>query len=72
MLYHRGGTNSSRDSPRRAVNHVYTIPFFKQQIDLPAALGEEYSASPETRRLLGYKDRTARSVEEYYASRKKE
>lgn len=31
MMFHAGGFNTT-DSERRAVNHLYNIPFFKQQI----------------------------------------
>jgi len=68
MVFHSGGVNVSA-KPRRAVNHVYTIPLLRQQIDLPAALGEDFAASPDLRRLLGYDVRQPRSVTEYLASR---
>jgi ectoine hydroxylase-related dioxygenase (phytanoyl-CoA dioxygenase family) len=45
MVFHRGGVNAT-DRPRRAVNPAYSIPFIRQQIDLPAALG------PGIRRIL--------------------
>lgn len=68
MVYHCGGANcSGRD--RRAVNHVYSIGLIKQQIDLPAYLGEEFSADPDIRRLLGYGASPARSPEDYYRGR---
>jgi ectoine hydroxylase-related dioxygenase (phytanoyl-CoA dioxygenase family) len=68
MVYHSGGVNVSAQ-PRRAVNHVYSIPLLRQQIDLPAALGEDFVTAPELRRLLGYDVRQPRSVGEYLASR---
>lgn len=53
MLYHRAGTNSS-GAPRRAVNHVYTVPIIAQQISLPSALNGRYADDPGLRQLLGY------------------
>ncbi|MBS0308973.1 MAG: phytanoyl-CoA dioxygenase family protein [Proteobacteria bacterium] len=69
MTYHRGGFNRSPNK-RRAVNHVYTIPLLRQQIDIPAAVGERYADSA-THELLGFRYPLARSIEEYLASRKK-
>ena len=34
MLYHSGGVNRT-GTARRAVNHLYSIPLIRQQIDLP-------------------------------------
>jgi ectoine hydroxylase-related dioxygenase (phytanoyl-CoA dioxygenase family) len=68
MAYHSGGTNRSVED-RRAVNHVYTIAMMRQQIDLPAYLGEAFSADPKIRQLLGFNHPTARSVEEFIAQR---
>src|SRR2546423_5436266 len=42
MLFHRGGMNSS-SSARRGLNHLYSLPFIKQQISLPQLLGGKYS-----------------------------
>lgn len=69
MVFHCGGPNkSNRD--RRAINHAYMIPYFKQQIDLtknlnPAGLTEE------EREMLGFAYRTPESVEDYLSSREK-
>ena len=68
MTFHSGGINTT-DRPRRAVNHVYSIPLFRQQIDLPVALGETFVADRELRELLGYDVRTPRSIGEYMAGR---
>jgi hypothetical protein len=70
MMYHTGGVNVT-DRPRRAVNHVYSIPLLRQQIDMPYALGEAFATDGELRRLLGYDVRTPHSVAEYLASRAK-
>jgi ectoine hydroxylase-related dioxygenase (phytanoyl-CoA dioxygenase family) len=68
MVFHSGGINVT-DRARRAVNHVYSIPLLRQQIDLPDALGETFVTDGELRKLLGYDVRTPRSVAEYLAAR---
>jgi ectoine hydroxylase-related dioxygenase (phytanoyl-CoA dioxygenase family) len=68
MTFHSGGVNLT-DRPRRAVNHVYSIPLLRQQIDMPSALGETLVTDGELRKLLGYEVRTPRSVAEYFADR---
>lgn len=73
MIWHGGGVNrAARD--RRAVNHVYTIAMMRQQIDLPACLGEGFTRDPRLRQLLGFQHPQPRSVEEYLAgqARKRE
>ncbi|MGG5818213.1 phytanoyl-CoA dioxygenase family protein [Falsiroseomonas sp. HW251] len=70
MAYHRGGVNRS-GMDRRAVNHLYGIAILRQQIDLPAALGEGFTADPALRQLLGLAHPQPRSVEEYYAIRER-
>ena len=63
MTFHRGGPNRSlRD--RRAVNHVFTIPFFKQQIDIPPNIASE-SLSDAEKSLLGFQYETPKSVSAY-------
>jgi ectoine hydroxylase-related dioxygenase (phytanoyl-CoA dioxygenase family) len=69
MLFHRAGHNGST-MPRRAVNHVYTLPFIAQQISLPDALGGRYADDPELARLFGYQTRPAVSVEAWWAGRR--
>lgn len=70
MAYHRGGVNRSQ-ADRRAINHVYTIAMLRQQIDLPTALGEGFTADPAMRQLLGFAHPQPRSVEDYYAIRER-
>lgn len=53
MLFHRAGMNRST-AIRRAVNNVYTLPFLKQQIVLPALLDGKWADDPWLRRFLGY------------------
>ena len=70
MIFHSGGVNTT-DRPRRAVNHVYSIPLLRQQIDLPSALGEHFVTDGKLRKLLGYDVHTPGSVAEYLANRAK-
>jgi len=61
MLFHRAGDNQS-DRPRRAVNHVFTIPLIAQQISLPLALSGRHADDPALARLLGYETASAPTV----------
>lgn len=71
MVFHRGGPNGT-SAPRRAVNHVYTTAFIKQQIDIPSALGSGRMLSPETAELLGFRYRIPGTVDEFLRSRRRE
>jgi len=64
MTYHRSGINRS-DRPRRAVNHIYTLPLIKQQISLPHMLGGKFSDDPFLRTFLGYDSQTGASVQHW-------
>jgi ectoine hydroxylase-related dioxygenase (phytanoyl-CoA dioxygenase family) len=68
MLFHRAGTNSS-DHLRRGINHVYVLPFLKQQISLPRALGDRFSQDPFLRKFLGYASEPASNVLEWRKNR---
>ena len=69
MTYHSGSENCT-SVERRAINHVYTTPMLRQQIDLPAFLGDGFTSEPALRRLLGYDVSTPRSVAEYLEKRR--
>lgn len=69
MLYHRAGENRS-PRPRRAINHVFTIPILKQQIDLPRGLEGKFREDAEVARLLGYDSAVKASVREWRESRR--
>jgi ectoine hydroxylase-related dioxygenase (phytanoyl-CoA dioxygenase family) len=69
MLFHSGGVNRT-NSPRRAVNHLYSVPVVRQQIDLPSLLGPDYTSEPEIRRFLGYDVRTPQDVSAFYETRR--
>jgi ectoine hydroxylase-related dioxygenase (phytanoyl-CoA dioxygenase family) len=64
MLYHRGGLNKSA-APRRAVNHMYTLPFLKPQISFPRLFGDKYASDPFLRKFLGYDSEPAESVKHF-------
>lgn len=61
MLYHRSGSNSAA-KVRRGLNHVYALPFFKQQINLPKALKGKYSEDAFLNKFLGYEGEPAESA----------
>jgi ectoine hydroxylase-related dioxygenase (phytanoyl-CoA dioxygenase family) len=61
MLYHRGGANNSGRT-RLGINHIFVLPFIKQQIDLPAALGGKFRDDPLLKRLLGYESASPTSA----------
>lgn len=67
MLFHSGGYNRS-PVDRRAINHVFTIPYFRQQINLPSNLSHIELGS-EARRILGFSNDEVRTVSEYIESR---
>ncbi|WP_042265945.1 phytanoyl-CoA dioxygenase family protein [Paraburkholderia heleia] len=67
MLYHCGGINSS-PLQRRAVNHVFNIPYFKQQINIPANLASAV-LTPREQAILGFDDQEPPSVDAYLTRR---
>jgi ectoine hydroxylase-related dioxygenase (phytanoyl-CoA dioxygenase family) len=68
MLFHSGGVNQT-DRHRRAMNHVYTLPFLRQQIDLATAIGNPASLSPEATKLFGFGNESVPNVTSYYQRR---
>jgi len=68
MLFHSGGVNRT-DRQRRAVNHVYTLPFVRQQIDLGTAMDGIASLPRETAKLLGVGNEAVPDVASYYQRR---
>ena len=64
MLFHRAGKNTGTSS-RRAVNHVYCLPFIKQQISLPQLLQGKYSTDTSLNHLLGYAYEPGASVSDW-------
>ena len=70
MLYHRSGHNRS-SGVRRAINHMYTIPFIKQQISLPKILKGRFSDDPFLSKFLGYDSEPDDNVVEFRTRRLK-
>lgn len=70
MLFHSGAPNQTSHD-RLAVNHVYSIPLLKQQIDLPNTLGENFTQDAKARQILGYDTSTPSDVSSYYRSRQR-
>jgi ectoine hydroxylase-related dioxygenase (phytanoyl-CoA dioxygenase family) len=63
MLFHAGGYNRT-DAVRRAVNHIYNIPYFKQQINIPQNMkGDGLSA--EVKDILGFNYMEPMSIVDY-------
>jgi ectoine hydroxylase-related dioxygenase (phytanoyl-CoA dioxygenase family) len=69
MMFHSGGYNGT-SRMRRAVNHVYNIPYLKQQINVRKSI-DGAGLSPQARQILGFDFQEPDSVADYLASRKK-
>lgn len=67
MVFHAGGFNIT-SKERRAINHLYTIPYFKQQINLQMLMGH-MNLSLEEKNLLGFDNTEYPSVDKYLSSR---
>lgn len=67
MLFHSGGFNRT-NLARRAVNHIYTIPYFKQQIRLPELLGN-VSLKSDQMELFGFGLEEPHSIDQYLTIR---
>jgi ectoine hydroxylase-related dioxygenase (phytanoyl-CoA dioxygenase family) len=67
MCFHSGGFNLS-DMERRAVNHVYSIPYFKQQIKLSELLNNVDLTSDQME-LFGFGLEEPNSIEQYLSRR---
>lgn len=67
MLFHAGGKNKT-NRPRRAINHVYTIPLIKQQISIPNCISN-HKLSIFEREILGFPFIEPTSVKNYLNSR---
>lgn len=68
MLFHSGGFNSTLVE-RRAINHVFTIPYFKQQINIPENMRSEGLAQ-KAKDILGFNYIEPKTVADYFAMRK--
>ena len=73
LLLHKAGENRS-NSQRVAVNNVFTLPTFQQQISIPAALSEAGADWVNTltnrhRQLLGFASKSFNSEDEFLSSK---
>lgn len=69
MVFHTGGYNAS-ERERRAVNHVFNIPYFKQQIRIPGNV-EADGLPARAREILGFDFQEPATVAEFLASRRR-
>lgn len=67
MVFHAGGFNKT-NSERRAVNHLYNIPYFKQQINIPINM-ERANLSDEAKDILGFSSIEPTSIWDYLSTR---
>jgi ectoine hydroxylase-related dioxygenase (phytanoyl-CoA dioxygenase family) len=67
-LYHASGTNTT-DAVRRCLPITFSLPYYKQLLDYPQAIGEDKytSLEEEIKRILGYDSRVPKSVSEWYS-----
>jgi ectoine hydroxylase-related dioxygenase (phytanoyl-CoA dioxygenase family) len=64
MVFHRAGHNRS-PGVRRGLNHMYSLPFLKQQISFPQALNGRYRDDPFLAKFLGYESEPGESALEW-------
>mgnify|MGYP003648832125 CR=1 FL=1 len=67
MVFHAGGYNDT-DAERRAVNHVFNIPYFKQQINIPGNIDASKLSLIE-KEILGFGFQEPGSIEDYFSTR---
>lgn len=67
-LFHASGTNNTKNV-RRALPITFSLPYYKQLLDYPKAIGyEKYDIlNEELRRILGYDSRVPTSLSEWYS-----
>lgn len=53
MTFHAGGINNT-ETPRRAVNHVFTIPAIRQQLHLPSIFKKSTILTESQKKIMGY------------------
>lgn len=64
-LWHAAAPNRTT-GPRMALTLTFTRPFFKQQMDYPRLLGEDFTQDERVRQLLGYNSRVPATHDEWY------
>jgi ectoine hydroxylase-related dioxygenase (phytanoyl-CoA dioxygenase family) len=67
MCFHAGGINESK-ADRRGINHVFTIPYIKQQITLPLEMKSQLNDFEKG--VLGFKNLVPDSIEAFLNSKK--
>lgn len=67
MLFHSGGFNRT-EKERRAVNHIYTIPYFKQQIKLSESM-KHIDLTVDQQELFGFDFQEPTSIDQYLTNR---
>lgn len=67
MVFHAGGFNNT-NLERRAVNHIYNIPYFKQQINIPNNM-KGANLSEEEKDVLGFYYIEPKTVSDYLCTR---
>jgi ectoine hydroxylase-related dioxygenase (phytanoyl-CoA dioxygenase family) len=67
-LFHASGINTTQQV-RRALPITFSLPYYKQLLDYPRAIGyDKYDSFEDSmKRLLGYESRIPESVSEWYA-----
>ena len=63
-LWHKGGDNLTKKI-RRAINHQYTRPFIKQQLDYPVIMNQKVDMESKLAQKLGMWTIPPKSVDEY-------
>ena len=63
-LWHKGGDNLTKKI-RRAINHQYTRPFIKQQLDYPVIMSQKVNMETKLAQKLGMWTIPPKSVDEY-------
>lgn len=69
-LWHAAAPNTTGSS-RMALTLAFTRPFFKQQMDYPRMLGEDFPPNERVRQILGYNARVPCGYDEWYQPPKK-
>jgi ectoine hydroxylase-related dioxygenase (phytanoyl-CoA dioxygenase family) len=64
LLLHKTGHNTT-DQVRYGINHMYTPPFLKQQMDFPVFLRGKYEVESRLGQLLGFWTIPPKSVREF-------
>ena len=67
MVFHAGGFNKT-NLQRRAVNHLYNIPYFKQQINIPMNMTST-KLSAEAKDILGFNYVEPSTISDYLSKR---